>query len=433
MHFKVKFLYNSVISTFILFYFIVRTYGISGYIPSVWVIFLIFIILYSILIVLKLPRLVLIKFIIESKWIILSFFILIVYILFQYGNFKLYSTFSYLVVSIPFYIIGFYWGIYNSIKYFKTIALGYFIFISLFLFFKLLQIKNFHEINLETIGSIIYPPGQKSNHNELVFFWPFVAFTCVIAISLIKNIAIKKIKFFLCFLVLICFISVFLSGLAAPIVMLFLSFLIYLFQKAKSKSKMRTLLIIPLILFVSYLFIYILGSGIAGNFGTATSKSEGLLEIIKLKDLFDDRILNIITSGRWTAGKYSINQFISAPFIGHGVYLEEIQGTLLDLDHFNTLSAAGGHSFVLDSLAFFGIFGFGFILILSKFSTDALKFYKIAENNEKKRALIFASAIVSVFITNFLNSTFLFSSFDQFLFLCSGFCLGNCNRIKRIR
>ncbi|MBP1631580.1 MAG: hypothetical protein H6Q15_2473, partial [Bacteroidetes bacterium] len=70
------------------------------------------------------------------------------------------------------------------------------------------------------------------------------------------------------------------------------------------------------------------------------------------------------------------------------------------------------------------IWGISLIMILIKFSTDAIKYYKIADPDEKKMALLFASAIISLFISNIMNSTFLFSSFDQFVFLCCGFFLG---------
>lgn len=413
---------NVLITMLMLLYFVIRTHGIAGYLPSVWAIPLLLIFSFSILALPKLSKFNLIKLIKESIWIILSLIILIICIFFQYGNFKLYATFNYLVFSIPFYIIGYYWGIYSKIKFFRYTVIGYFIFISLFLFSKLLQVDNFGNIEKETIGRLFYTPGGELNFNEIIFFWPFTAFGFIIAISLIsrQELSLQN-RIFLYVLSSICLISFLFSGVAAPIVLIVTTIMVYYFNKSKSKGRFWLLLAIPGIILFSYLMIYLLGSGIIKNLGTATSKAEGFL-LFKSGYIFDDFILNEITSGRWTAGMYSINQFMAAPLTGHGAYLEGINGAMTNIDNFNT--AAGGHSFVLDSLAFYGIWGISLIMILIKFSTDAIKYYKIADTEEKKMALIFASAIISLFISNVINSTFLFSSFDQFVFLCSGFFLG---------
>ena len=42
-----------------------------------------------------------------------------IYMFLENGNFKLYTTFNYLNFSVPFYIIGYYWGILRRDKYFK--------------------------------------------------------------------------------------------------------------------------------------------------------------------------------------------------------------------------------------------------------------------------------------------------------------------------
>jgi len=426
---KIRISSNSVITILILLYFIIRTHGVAGYLPSVWAIPLLLIFAFSILVLPKLPNKSLSQLVKESRWIILSLIVLIVCMFLQYGNFKLYSTFNYLVFSIPFYIIGYFWGIFGRDKYFKISVIGYFIFISLFLFSKLLQVDNFGTIGKETIGRLFYTPGGEANYNEIIFFWPYVAFVLITAISLLsRKYLIPKNRTFLYVLSSICLISILFSGVAAPIVLIVIAMLVYYFNKSKSKGRIRLLLAIPGILLFSYLIIYLLGSGLVGNFGTATSKAEGFLLFFESGYIFDDFILNEITSGRWTAGMYSINQFLAAPLTGHGAFLEDIKGAMTNIDNFNT--AAGGHSFVLDSLAFYGIWGISLIMILIKFSTDAIKYYKIAGPDEKKMALIFASAIISLFISNIMNSTFLFSSFDQFVFLCCGFLLGKYHIAK---
>lgn len=428
---KIRISSNSVITILILLYFIVRTHGVAGYLPSVWAIPLLLLFAFSILILPKLPNTSLRQLVKESRWIILSLIILIVCMFLQYGNFKLYSTFNYLIFSIPFYIIGYYWGTFRRDKYFKISVIGYFIFISLFLFSKLLQVDNFGTIGKETIGRLFYTPGGEANYNEIIFFWPFVAFVLITAISLLSNkYLISKNRTFLYVLSSICLISILFSGVAAPIVLIVIAMLVYYFNKSKSKGRIRLLLAIPGILLFSYLIIYLLGSGFFGSFGTASTKAGGIIMLVESGIVLDDVVLNEITSDRWTAGMYSINQILSAPLTGHGAYLEEHAGNMRDINNYTT--SAGGHSFVLDSLAFFGIWGISLIMILIKFSSDAIKYYKIADTEEKKMALIFASAIISLFISNIINSTFLFSSFDQFVFLCSGFFLGKYHITKTV-
>lgn len=427
---KIRISSNSVISILILLYLIIRTHGIAGYLPSVWAMPLLLIFVFSILILHKLPKPSLHQLVKESRWIILSLLILIVYMFLQYGNFKLYSTFNYLVFSIPFYIIGYYWGIFRRDIFFKNTIIAYFIFISLFLFSKLVQVDNFGTIGKETIGRLFYTPGWEENYNEIIFFWPYVAFVLITAIGLLsRKYLIHKNRTFLYILSLICLISILFSGVAAPLVLIVIAMLIYYFNKSKSKGRIRLLLAILGILLFSYIIIYLLGSGIIGNFGTATSKAEGFLLFFESGYIFDDFILNEITSGRWSAGIYSLIQFFKNPLFGNGAYLESVKDMLGETDKFTT--AAGGHSFVLDSLAFYGIWGISLIMILIKFSTDAIKYYKIADTEEKKMALIFASAIISLFISNIMNSTFLFSSFDQFVFLCCGFFLGKYHIAKK--
>lgn len=426
---KIRISSNSVITILILLYFIIRTHGVAGYLPSVWAIPLLLIFAFSILVLPKLPNKSLSQLVKESRWIILSLIVLIVCMYFKYGNFKLYETFNYLFFSIPFYIIGYYWGIFSKDKFFKITVIGYFIFISIFLFTKLIQVENFGDIGKETIGRLFYTPGDELNLNNFIFFWPFTAFVFIVAISLLRKLNLNsKKRIFLYLLCSICLVSFLLSGAAAPLVLIISTILIYYFIKSKSKGRLKLVLTIPGIILFSYFLIYLLGSGMFGKFGTSTSKAEGILLLIDSGYIFDDIILNEITSDRWTAGIYSFNQFKASPLTGQGAYLEEIKGSLGNINNYTT--AAGGHSFVLDTLAFYGIWGIALIMILIKFSIDALKYYRITETEEKNTALIFASAIIALIISNILNSSFLFSSFDQFVFLCSGFNLGKYYKSK---
>jgi hypothetical protein len=418
---------NSIIAFFLLVYFIIRTHGIAGYIPSIWVAPLFIFFVFSVIIILKLSRLILEQFIKDSKWIILSFIFLLICIYFEYGNFKLYDTFHYLGFSIPFYIIGFYWGLSGGDKNLKYTVVGYFIFISLYLFTKLIQVNNFANITPETIGWFFYVAGGFTL-NDLTFFWPFAAFVSILAYAFFaeQNQDLIK-KILILTLTSICLISFLVSGVAAPLVLIFTTILIYYFIKNGLKGKIKLLVTLPFIILFYFLTIFLLGSDTIGTFGNITSKSGGVLLLIDSGKFFDEDIFNVILSDRWTSAGYSFNQFLEKPFIGHGCYLDTLtyrSGITI------FLGASGGHSFVLDSLAYYGIFGVLLIMILIKFSRNALQYFRIADQKEKKTALIFASLIISLFISNILNSTFLGSSFDNFVFLCCGFFLGKYYIIK---
>ena len=101
----------SFIILIICIYFVVRTYGIAEVIPGYWVIPLLIITIYSFYSLQKQNLNVVFFLVKESRWILLSLVILSIYIGFDYGNFKLTTTFIYLLVSVPFYILGFLNGV----------------------------------------------------------------------------------------------------------------------------------------------------------------------------------------------------------------------------------------------------------------------------------------------------------------------------------
>jgi len=232
----VKIPLNLIISVLILMYLVMRTYGIAGYLPSLWSLPLLMIFVFSVAILLKLQKFILFQLVKESRWIILSLFVLMIYMFLENGNFKLYTTFNYLNFSVPFYIIGYYWGILRRDKYFKISVIGYFIFVSFFLFSKLLQIEIFREIGKETLGRLFYNPGGEESYNEMIFLWPYVAFLLIIVMGLVISVNIEpRNKPFVYLLSLICFISILFSGLSAPIVLIVVAIFVYYFNESNLK------------------------------------------------------------------------------------------------------------------------------------------------------------------------------------------------------
>ncbi|MBA7555114.1 hypothetical protein ES705_47767 [subsurface metagenome] len=105
---------RAIIFLIVLLYFILRTEGIAIHVPSVWVIPLSLILFYAFFTMSKLKKPDIKFLFIESRWIILSLLILLVFVFFKHGNFRLRAFFIYLFISIPFYMIGFYWGVKNK-------------------------------------------------------------------------------------------------------------------------------------------------------------------------------------------------------------------------------------------------------------------------------------------------------------------------------
>ena len=156
-------------------YFILRTYGIVQVLPSLWLFPLIIISFFSFKLIIKNKKSL--SFLInESKWIILSFFIISIYLIFQYGNFKLNVTFFYLISSIPFYIIGFYSGIDFKNNLIYIVSSVYFIFISLYLFPKILFVLSQNSFDSRLFISLFV---DNKDDNDIIFFLPFVAFITI--------------------------------------------------------------------------------------------------------------------------------------------------------------------------------------------------------------------------------------------------------------
>jgi len=298
---------------------------------------------------------------------------------------------------------------------------AFYVFLSFYLLSKIILIDNFTNIRPESMGILFYTP-RYAELNDLILYYPFWAYVSIIGFALFwkdnKGVSgnILNIAF-----IIICIFFFILSGMAAPLFLLLVTIFVYYFLKSKSKGNIKLVFVLPLFAIAAFGIIYILGSGKFGYFGNITSKIKGILLLIDSGIIFDENIYNSITSNRWTAGIYSVMQFIKNPLFGNGAYLENQAGMLGNIWKYST--ASGGHSFVLDTLAFYGISGIPLILILYKFVSDGYKYSKISTIN-KFVPTISAAVFVAVFVSNILNSSFLFSSFDNALFLCAGYFLG---------
>lgn len=404
-------------------YFILRTYGIVQVLPSLWLFPLIIISFFSFKLIIKNKKSL--SFLInESKWIILSFFIISIYLIFQYGNFKLNVTFFYLISSIPFYIIGFYSGIDFKNNLIYIVSSVYFIFISLYLFPKILFVLSQNSFDSRLFISLFV---DNKDDNDIIFFLPFVAFITIYSGYLLLKSKKSYLRFFSIVFIILNISALFLAGKAGAFAVILFTIIFYFYKRNTSSIiKYRNT-----IASVSIVVLFLIGvnNGLFGELGTLKSKSEGIVMLLDSGLLLNDEILNIITSDRWTAGIHSFQQFINKPVFGNGVYLDDV---LLGAGGSETLyTAAGGHSFVLDTLAYYGVFGIPIIFILINFLKISNSYNKILVSNSlyNKEALVFSSLMGSVIVINILNTGFLFSYFDNFLFLLSGYYLGKYYRL----
>jgi hypothetical protein len=410
---------NNAAIFFIVLYFILRTYGIAELVPTLWVIPLLFISIMSMYVLLCQKQKVNYFLLTESRWIIISLIVLLIYKFYEYGNFKLDTTFTYLLGSIPFYILGFSNGLKANDAFIKKIIVSYLWVLFIYLLPKIFLVLSSGYFSSDFFISSFVNGGFETS---IIFFLPFIAFVTVYGFKLMYDSKLGYVKIMALIILFFNILALFLSSKAGPISMLLFSFVIYYFKRNnKIVKKYGYLLVVSTIIF---LFVFGLSSGLFGDLGTLKSKSTAFVNFIESGFILNNEVLDNLTSQRWTADTYSLFQFFNKPLFGNGAYLESVSGMLGESSNFTT--ASGGHSFVFDTMAYYGVFGLPIIFILFKFSKDGFRYYEIIKNYrfENSKVLLYSSLMSSVFILNILNTGFLFSTFDNFLFLLSGFYLG---------
>jgi hypothetical protein len=344
---------------------------------------------------------------------------LLIYKFYEYGNFKLDTTFTYLLGSIPFYILGFSNGLKANDAFIKKIIVSYLWVLFIYLLPKIFLVLSSGYFSSDFFISSFVNGGFETS---IIFFLPFIAFVTVYGFKLMYDSKLGYVKIMALIILFFNILALFLSSKAGPISMLLFSFVIYYFKRNnKIVKKYGYLLVVSTIIF---LFVFGLSSGLFGDLGTLKSKSTAFVNFIESGFILNNEVLDNLTSQRWTADTYSLFQFFNKPLFGNGAYLESVSGMLGESSNFTT--ASGGHSFVFDTMAYYGVFGLPIIFILFKFSKDGFRYYEIIKNYrfENSKVLLYSSLMSSVFILNILNTGFLFSTFDNFLFLLSGFYLG---------
>ena len=413
---------TKILNFIIVIYFFLKLELINNLIPSLWFGFLLLITFSAISIFIKTPAVKNIYLLKKNIWVFISLITLFFYELFDFGNFRLDFMIQYLLSSIPFLIIGFNYSqnqkkIHHIIFSILTLYFLSYIYPIITYFFS----SNFSREYLE------YIVFNSQENAGLIHLWPFLSALILISVGLYKGINkgnYYKIPLYIIWIIFTIFI--FLSGYMSGILFLIVSILSIILFKTKNSSIVKIILLIPPGL---YFLILILSTY---SVGPIKSKTEAFLLLIESGFFIDDSILNLITSNRWSAILYSINQFFDKPLYGHGIYLEDINGMLGSVDKYTT--ASGGHNFFIDLTAFMGIFSLPTILIYINFIKSSRRISLINKNNKMFNLNIaIYSVFVSVFISNILNSWLLFSAFDNFIFLLAGYVCGQLYLNKEIQ
>lgn len=424
---------NNITVIIIVVYFILRTYGIVEFSLGAWIIPLFFICLNAIHVILN-QNLKATAFLFkESKWIVLSFVVLLISIIFNHGNFKLYNTFTYLLSSVPFYILGYSYGIKGNITFVRKITIYYLVFLFLYILPKIYVVLSARSFDSALFNSLFVMDEKDKGY---ILFLPFLAFITLYGFQFLYKSKSKKLRLIGLLILFSNSIGLFIASKAGAISLILFSIIIYYLNSTKKiLKKIVSSAFVGTILF---LLVFIISSGLFGELGSLKAKSSAFVSILDGGFVLNDQVLDRLTSHRWTADIYSFQQFLKKPIFGNGAYLESIEGMLGDVGSYTT--ASGGHSFLFDTLAYYGIFGLPIILILYKFAKDGFRYYRLVEKveNESKNVLLYASLMSSLFIMNVLNTGFLFSPFDNFLFLLAGYYLGkyflwikNAKKIKK--
>ena len=124
--------------------------------------------------------------------------------------------------------------------------------------------------------------------------------------------------------------------------------------------------------------------------------------------------LNLVTNGRMYLASMSIKAFLSSPMFGIGAFYH---------------SLAGGHSFIFDTLAYYGVVGAAPIfLMFIRWMIIGIYNIKIMPFNWSNLAA--TALIISVFLFSFFNPYIFHSRIDYLIYFAAGTLCGDNYLIK---
>ena len=362
----------------------------------------------------------LVKFSKELFAIYLSSFIILIYVLLGLGDNKLLITFKMLLYSWPFYILGYCTAKFNLVKYRNYFINLIFLFYGFLVVNALLSkgIDALSEVSRTTLASSIVG-AEDVDIRAVVLFWPMVFFVLNIgAFNILtqKNSFIYKlIGIILSFLMIV---GIVLSTFTAVVVLLLISIVLYIIfyfysllkdtKISSSKKLIFTFLLITFSGILIYSFQYIL----SGNLGDIGGTKDELNSLIFDVDINNQSWIDKATNGRWKHLLSSFNGFLNSPIIGNGAYFYG--------------DYTGGHSFIFDTLSWFGLIGgIPIFCIYLFFIYNGYKVFKVNNINMPKKerflSLAFFIGVLSIFLTSILNPYLMHSQLDYLIFYFGGY------------
>lgn len=350
------------------------------------------------------------SFVRDSKWIILSLVILVIYFLVSYGNTNgLLSRILVLYCTIPAFILGYYLGFSKrrNILYF-IISIAYWVVFSITIF------------TFTRSGSFVYDDIYSSGDltkNYFILYWPFVFIIANVGFfTMVDNFRKnRKLSILLFGSYILMLISIFLTTFTAPIMLTFIFFIFYFYFREKLKAK--TIIMTSSAIVTIFLLMTYISKSELPAIASISKELAGFTSFIR-----DGKYsgLEIVSNGRMALLPISINSFIESPFIGKGAYWATNRQAMV----------ASQHSSIFDMLAFYGMLGLPILMIYLNFIKHYLKRNKSNNiiNFKDQMIVSFLCVFSSILIISFFNPyLFSFIPSDAIYMLMGGYILGNKN------
>jgi hypothetical protein len=346
---------------------------------------------------------------------------LFVILLLGFGNTSdiLTLQFTYLL-GTAFFVIGFYWGLFNKGILLKELFL--LLFIATFL--NIIPFV-FFTIKTGTIAKLAlaqyYGFGAES---YFIMFWPQI-FSIGFVGFFINQTRIEKNwhKIALYLLFAVYAITMVISAYTAVILMLVLSIIVMFLIKLKDKLNFARIVVFTMAFLIIMFMLTKISDGSFGDLGGSADKVKAFLMIFESSDKanFEEQ-LEVASATRYSRLDVTFASITKSPIIGNGYYFESVGDD-------ESKAVASAHSSVLDFLAYFGLFAIPFYLIFINFIRVSFKLSLTVIDYEKQLWQALCASFVTYFLISFSNPYLQHSSIDL-IFLLGGFTLGQSVFLK---
>jgi hypothetical protein len=340
--------------------------------------------------------------------------ILFFYYIAGHGDLKHVLTLKFYVYSIPFYLMGFRLALIRADKarhltiYVILVGMGTFVII------ELLKIGPaiFSGVTRHILAQRLTVDGDA---HVFILYFPGLAMYAILSVSLydMKNIKLKTSSIIFQFLFLIaCLISAF----TAPVIMYIGGFLVLLqlYLLASGKSIRTVSWLLALMISIA-LFVQCYMSSPKEVQEVPHIRRVGMIVDLFTGQEADFQYLDEMTNGRIGLALRSLQVFLENPIVGIGAFYK---------------SEIGSHSFILDTLAYYGVFGaVPLFMLFGHWISSGI--YNIRNSEFNWSMLGTTAACLSIVIFSALNPYLFHSRMDHFIFLAAGMICGDNYMLKR--